>query len=176
VALVGLSGTGKSTVAPLLARRFGLAAVDLDRAVEAATGRTVAEVFAERGEPAFRDLESAELRRALDGPPAVLATGGGVVVRDANRSLLRARCRVVWLRGDPAELAGRLAGTDEERPVLAVDPVATLHRLAAEREAAYREVADLVVDIDGLGPDEVADRIAGGLSADEDPQAGDHRP
>lgn len=168
---MGLSGTGKSTVAPLLAARLGVGVVDLDRVVEAAAGMTVAELFESSGEPAFREFEAEELARALAGPPAVVATGGGAVLRPGNRELLARRCRVVWLRARPEELTRRLAGTDEARPLLAEDPVVTLRRLAAEREAAYREVADLVVDVDGLGPDGVVDRIARGLPAGDEPDA-----
>lgn len=156
VALVGLSGTGKSTVAPLLAARRGLAAADVDRLVEQRRGMTVARVFAADGEAAFRDLESELLAAVLDGPPTVVATGGGIVLRPANRELLARRCTVVWLRADPGVLADRLAGTDEERPVLAGDPATALRRLAAEREAAYAEVADLVVDVDSVSPEDVA--------------------
>lgn len=159
VALVGLSGTGKSTVAPLLARRRGCASVDLDRVVERHTGRTVAEVFAADGEAAFRDLESAALAEALAGPPAVLATGGGIVLRPENRAALSDGSRVVWLRLGAEPLARRLRGTDETRPLLTGDPATALRRLAREREALYREVADVEIDVEGLAPADVADLI-----------------
>jgi shikimate kinase len=165
VALVGLSGAGKSTVAPMLARRLGYLAVDLDRAVEARAGRGVAELFDRLGEAGFRDLEAAELQRVLDGPPAVVATGGGVVLRAANRERLRSQARVVWLRADPADLADRLAGCGEERPLLAGDAAAALRRLAAEREHLYREVADVTVDVTGLGLAELVDRLERELPA-----------
>jgi shikimate kinase len=159
VALVGLSGVGKSTVAPLLATRRGCVAVDLDRAVELRTGRTVAEVFAADGEEAFRDLESAELARALVGPPSVVATGGGVVLRPSNRALLAEHAVVAWLRAEASELAVRVTRSAQARPLLADDPASTLRRLAAEREALYEQVADIVVDVSGLGPSDVADRL-----------------
>ena len=159
VALVGLSGTGKTTVAPMLARARGLRVVDLDRELEQRAGRDAATVFAEDGEEAFRDLESDELRRALDGPPAVIATGGGVVVRPANRQLLRERSRVVWLRADPEELVGRVAGSRQERPLLGGDAATALRRLARERDPLYREVADLVVEVGGRAPATVAEQL-----------------
>lgn len=162
VALVGLSGTGKSTVAPLLAARRGVECVDLDRAVEAADGRPVAEIFAVSGEPAFRDLESAALAAALAGPPAVVATGGGVVERPENRTALTA-VPVVWLQADPEELVGRLVGSDEARPLLSDDPVARLRALGAARAGWYAEVADVVVHVGGRAVAEVVDEIARAL-------------
>ena len=119
VALVGLSGTGKSTVAPLLAARRGLAVVDLDGAVVATDGRPVAEIFATDGEAVFRSLESSALAAALAGPPAVVATGGGVVLDADNRTALTEYATVVWLQAAPAALVERLASSPEERPLLA---------------------------------------------------------
>ena len=159
VALVGLSGTGKSTVAPLLARQLGCVPADVDRMVEERCGTSVAEVFATRGEPEFRSLESKLLAEVLDGPDAVVATGGGVVLAPGNRELLGRSARVVWLRTDVDVLVDRLARTTERRPLLADDPESTLRRLAAEREPLYREVADLAVDATGLRPHQVADAI-----------------
>jgi shikimate kinase len=166
VALVGLSGTGKSTLAPLLASRLRLGVADLDGIVAARQGRSVAEIFSVDGEAAFRAAESAVLSEVLDGPPTVLATGGGVVLADANRRLLIERSRVVWLRADPELLAARLAASAETRPLVGADAVSTLRRLADEREAHYREVADLVVDAGdpSLDPDGLADRVAAELA------------
>ncbi len=159
VALVGLSGTGKSEVAPLLAARLGLRVVDLDDCVVARAGVSVAELFERGGEDAFRSLESQMLREQLDGPPAVLATGGGVVLDGANRRLLVEHCRVVWLRTPVDVLVARLERDAEERPLLRGDAATTLRRLAAEREALYTEVAEVVVATDGLGPDAVTDAV-----------------
>ena len=155
LALVGLSGTGKSSVTPLLAARRGLLAVDLDERIERRAGRSVPELFAERGEPAFRSLESVELADALAGPPSVIATGGGVVVDAANRTMLRDRCEVVWLRTALTTLVERLRASEQERPLLAGDAETTLRRLAEEREALYMEVATHVIDTDGRSPNDV---------------------
>ncbi|HLU41079.1 MAG TPA: shikimate kinase [Microthrixaceae bacterium] len=161
VALVGLSGSGKSTLAPLLASRTGRAlSIDLDRVVEEMAGRTVAEIFAEEGETGFRALESQALAEALAGPPAVIATGGGVVLERENRRLLRDHAEVVWLRATPAHLAERLQDTSEARPLLDGDAEFALHRMATEREALYSEVADLVVDVDGVDPRTLVDELA----------------
>ncbi len=156
IALVGLSGTGKSTIAPLLAERRGLPWVDLDAVIETEQGMTAAELFAADGEASFRDLEAGLLARTLDGPPCVVATGGGVVVRPANRVLLKERCRVVWLRADPDVLARRVGESDQDRPLLAGDAATALRALGREREPLYRGVADLVVDVDAGSPAELA--------------------
>jgi len=159
-ALVGLSRTGKSTVAPMLAARRGLGSVDLDAAVAAAAGRSVAEIFAADGEPGFRSLESAALSEALSGPAVVVATGGGGVLDPANRTLLAERATVVWLRAEPVTLVDRLVGSSEERPLLGGGADAALDRLvqmASERGPLYEEVADVAVPVDGKTASEVVD-------------------
>lgn len=175
VALVGLSGTGKSTVAPELARRWSLGYEDLDRVVEARAGADVQDIFADRGEPTFRRLEADALAEALDGDPSsaapvVIATGGGVVLDGSNRELLRRRAVVVWLSSDVEVLIERLAATAEARPLLADGAGTALRRLAAEREPLYREVADLVVDTTDLTAAQAAEAVAvavEGLEAEE---------
>lgn len=165
IALVGLSGSGKSTIAPLVANRCEVGAfVDLDREIESRAGRRVAEIFEEDGEGRFRRLESDALAEALAGAPAVIATGGGVVLDHDNRQLLRSSAAVVWLRATPQELAGRLVDTREARPLLSGDAEFALHRLAEEREALYSEVADVVIDVDGVDPVSVAEEVARALA------------
>jgi shikimate kinase len=164
VALVGLPGSGKSTLAPLLASRLGQrSVVDLDRLLEQQFDQPVSAIFAEHGEVAFRDAESDALRRALDGPPAVIATGGGAVLDAGNRQMLSRSARVVWLRAHPQHLAERLAGSAAARPLLAGDPAFALARLSEEREALYAQVADLVVDVDGVDALDLADEVARSL-------------
>src|SRR5262245_46879676 len=102
VALIGLSGAGKSTVAPLLAARLDGEAIDLDARIEGVAGCSVAEVFATRGETEFRRLESEALANAVTEGASVIACGGGVVESAAARRLLRERCRSVWLEVTPA--------------------------------------------------------------------------
>src|SRR5690606_13084176 len=116
IVLVGLSGTGKSTIAPLVRARTGRSVVvDLDRVVVETAGRSIAEIFSDEGETGFRQRESQALADALAGPPAVVATGGGVVLEQQNRALLRSEATVVWLQATPAHLADRLADTSEAR-------------------------------------------------------------
>ncbi len=156
VALVGLSGSGKTEVAPLVAAALDVAVVDLDERISAASGRSVGEIFRDEGESGFRRLESAALAAALDGPASVVATGGGVVLAATNRDRLRRRCRVVWLRTPVDRLVERLASGTAERPLLSEDVRTTLCAQQAEREALYAEVATHVVETDGLDPAEVA--------------------
>ncbi|MGH9093097.1 MAG: shikimate kinase, partial [Acidimicrobiales bacterium] len=107
--LVGMMGAGKTTVGRLLADRLGCAYLDSDAQVEAATGRTVPDLFETVGEPAFREAEAAALREALAGDrPVVVSVAGGAVLDPANRDLLRRSGTVVWLRAHPATLAARV--------------------------------------------------------------------
>lgn len=163
VVLVGLSGSGKSTLAPLIASRLGgHLAVDLDRMITERLGRTIQEVFASDGEGSFREAETDALIEALDGPPAVIATGGGVVLDVENRALLRS-AHVVWLDAHPSHLEQRLEGTTEARPLLDGDPGFALSRLHEERAALYAQVADVTVDVEGASPLEIADEIVAAL-------------
>jgi shikimate kinase len=157
--LVGMMGAGKTTVGRLVADRLGCPYLDSDAQVEADTGRTVADLFATAGEPAFREAESAALREALARPgPLVVSVAGGAVLDPANRDLLRRSGTVVWLRAEPATLAARV-GDGAGRPLLAGDAAAELARLDRERRPFYDELADVVVDVDRLPPATVAERV-----------------
>ncbi len=135
IALVGLPGGGKSTVGRQLARRLGWPFVDSDTVLEERLGMPIRQFFDVHGEAAFRDHEEAvidELSRAGDGVK-VLATGGGALLREANRQHLKSRCTVVYLRSSPEELFRRLRH-DTQRPLLQVaDPLAKLRELHAQR-------------------------------------------
>jgi shikimate kinase len=157
-----MMATGKSSVGRLLADALSRPLLDSDLQIETRTGRTVREIWSTDGEPAFRALEAAVLAEALASPtPAVIAAAGGVVLSDANRAVLRdAGAHVVWLRARPTTLLGRLHAADQEhRPLLDGDPEGTLERMRTDREPLYGAVADHVVDVDDLGPDEVAAAI-----------------
>jgi len=149
--LVGLMGTGKTTVGQRLGEILGRPFYDSDEMIEARTGRTVREIFADDGEAAFRAIETEVLRDALAATePAVIAGAGGVVLQPANREALRELAgRVVWLRADPSVLVERVK-SGGHRPLLDGDPAGTLARMHHDREPLYREVADLVIDVDDL--------------------------
>jgi shikimate kinase len=150
VVLVGLMGSGKSTVGKRLAARLDRPFVDADHALEEALGRTIGEVFAAEGEAWFRDEEARHLEHLLAEPtPQVVAAGGGVVLRPENRERLqRDDVTVVWLRAEPAFLASR-AEAKPHRPLLASGAPAleVFERMEAERRPLYEEVADLTVDV-----------------------------
>jgi shikimate kinase len=160
--LVGMMGAGKSTVGRLVARSLGWRFRDLDDEIERESGASVPELFAERGEVGFRALESEALARHLAGDEQmVMSVGGGAVLSEPNRSLLPGAGTVVWLRARPATLAARV-GAGNGRPLLAggqEQAAARVAELAAVRAPLYRAVAEVVVDVDGRTPKQVADRV-----------------
>jgi shikimate kinase len=158
--LVGLMGSGKSTVGPRVAAAVGLAFADLDALVESSAGQSIRELIGAEGEPAFRSLEAAELAGALGGPPMVLATGGGAVLSDASRRVLPDGPVVVWLQAPVDTLVARLDGPAmASRPLLDEGPAEVLERLGAERDPLYAEVASLHIDTAGDTPEGVAASI-----------------
>lgn len=163
--LVGYRGVGKTTLAPLVADRLGdpWQVVDLDRQIEAAAGTSVADLFAHRGEPAFRDLETVQLTAIAEETHRVVATGGGVVIRPENRELLK-HGWVVWLRCAPETVAGRLdeaARAGRGRPALtSLPPTTEIRQLLQAREPFYREVASYDAATDETAAEDLADQIA----------------
>lgn len=160
VYLVGMPGSGKSTVGPELARRLDVPFVELDAEIERAAGKSVREIFAEEGEARFRELEASALVEASTNDPSVVSCGGGVVLEPANRVTLRATGTVVFL-SVPLEVLRSRVVPAADRPLIHAD--ADLDRLFREREPLYREFAAHVVDASGP-PDEVAEVIRRELS------------
>ena len=155
VYLVGMPGSGKSTVGPELARRLGVPFVELDAEIERAAGASVAEIFDREGEARFRELEAAALTEVASHDPSVVSCGGGVVLEPANRVLLRATGEVVFL-SVPLDVLRSRVEPAADRPLIRAS--GDLERLAGEREPLYREFAAHVVD--AAGPvDEVAAAI-----------------
>jgi len=162
VVLIGLSGSGKTTVGRLLAKRLGWRFVDTDREIQRQQGQTVQAIFAEFGEPRFRTIEAEMIAEVCGRSRQVIATGGGSPVAEANRERMLDGNLVIFLEGAPATLAGRLARglAREPRPMLADRDLAErLAELGQQRDAAYR-CAHHVVQTDHRTPREVADVIA----------------
>jgi shikimate kinase len=164
LALVGYRGTGKSTVGRILADRSNRTFLDADLTVEARAGRPASEIFALFGEPIFRDWEERALAELIEAfPTAIIAAGGGAVLREANRRRLRDFGSVIWLTAEPAELARRLESDPRgvaARPALtAHGTIAEIARVLELRTPLYHEVADAVIDTGGKSPDQVAAAI-----------------
>src|SRR3989339_18325 len=146
IALIGLPGSGKSTVGRQLARRLQLPFFDSDHVIEQQLGCSIREFFEREGEARFRDIEASVIDALTQGQEGVLSTGGGVVLRPENRNNLRDRTQVVYLNSSPDELFRRLRH-DKNRPLLQVaDPLQRLRDLYAQRHPLYRETAHFSVD------------------------------
>jgi XRE family aerobic/anaerobic benzoate catabolism transcriptional regulator len=163
LALLGVRGAGKSTVGAALAKRLGLAFIELDREIELAAGLPLGEVFALHGEAYYRRIEREVLTRlcAAPAPPAILATGGSIVNDPTNYALLRARCRTVWLRARPEDHWNRVVAQGDRRP-MADSPhaFAELRALLAAREKLYAR-ADHTIDTAGRSVGAVVSEVAG---------------
>jgi shikimate kinase len=164
LALIGYRGTGKSTVGRIVADRLNRRFLDADLEIEARAGRSIRSIFTEWGEMVFRDWEEqtlAELTSAF--PDAVVATGGGVVLRETNRRRIRGFGFVVWLRADPSELARRLEsdgrGLAERPPLTLAGTLAEIAHVLEVRIPLYQELADAVIETGDKTPDEVAAAI-----------------
>jgi shikimate kinase / 3-dehydroquinate synthase len=156
--LIGNMGSGKTTVGRLVAQRLNLPFCDLDQSIEQLTGQTIAELFAQRGERAFRELEREMLTGTIFIPSGVIATGGGVVLNERNRRLMRLLGWVIYLRASPETLWKRLQHTTD-RPLLRTEsPYETLQAIVQTREPLYQE-ADWVIDTDALSLHEVVETI-----------------
>lgn len=146
ISLVGLPGSGKSTVGRQLSRRLQLPFVDSDHAVEAKLGCSIREYFEREGEERFRDVEESVIEELTQSHRGVLSTGGGSVLRPKNRENLRNSGQVVYLKSSPDELFRRLRH-DMNRPLLQVaDPLSRLRDLFTARDPLYRETAHFILE------------------------------
>jgi shikimate kinase len=159
--IVGPPGAGKTTVGELVAAALGKPFRDTDSDIETVAGKPIPDIFVDDGEEHFRTLERAAVARALSTFDGVLALGGGAVLAEETRALLREHT-VVYLSVELADAASRV-GLGAGRPLLAVNPRATMKYLLDQRRPLYEEVATVVVKTDGVTPEEVADAVLGAL-------------
>jgi shikimate kinase len=165
--LIGMMGVGKSSVGRRIALRLGRQFIDTDKLVEEEAGCSVAEIFAAEGEAAFRALEAAAVRQALDSEPyAVIAFGGGAVLDPTTRGLAHQVALVVWLQAPARELARRVSASMRRsggtaRPLLAQgrSPEQVLDEIARQREDAYKGAAHVLVDTAGRSPSQAATAV-----------------
>ncbi|OGQ83932.1 MAG: hypothetical protein A2289_26005 [Deltaproteobacteria bacterium RIFOXYA12_FULL_58_15] len=157
--LVGVRGSGKSTVGAMLAERLNLEFVDLDAAVEQQAGKSITAIFADEGEPAFRALESRVLANLADDVIRVVATGGGVVVSAENRRALALVGETVWLRVSPEQAVQRVQSSTHRPKLTELPPLEEAQKIANEREPYYEEVAEAVFSTDGKSAEQVCDEL-----------------
>ena len=155
-------GSGKSTVAQIMADRYRLKLVDTDMMIERATKQSIAEIFKEQGEQAFRQMETQCLKKIADakGDHLIVATGGGAVLREENQALLREIGKVVYLKVTAETAYNRVKNAGATRPLLqGPDPYGQIVKMLAERENAYLKASDIIIATDLLSAETIADRV-----------------
>ena len=161
--LIGYRATGKTTLAQLLAARLGWPWIDADTEIERRAGKSIAQIFAEDGEPAFRQLEAQVIAALCRRGKLVLAAGGGAPLRAESRQAMRAAGQVVWLTARPETILARMQAdptTAPRRPNLTGDaPLEEIVQLLSRREPIYREAAHLAIDTEGKTPEQLAAEI-----------------
>jgi shikimate kinase len=162
VVLVGMMGAGKSTIGRRLAARLGLPFFDADVEIEAAAGMSIPDIFETRGEPDFREGEARVIARLLDSGPAVIAPGGGALMRRETRDRIRDKAVSIWLKAD-VDIIMRRVKRRSDRPLLrTADPEATVGRLLSEREPIYQQ-ADLTIWSRDVPHDKIVDECVEAL-------------
>ena len=161
--LIGYRATGKTTLGRLLAERLGWDWIDADVEIERRAGKSIARIFAEDGEPVFRDLEARVIADLCRRDRLVLAAGGGAPLRPESRQAMRSGGNVVWLTARPETILARMSGdatTAGRRPSLTdKDPLDEILHVLARREPIYRESAHIAVDTEGRPPEALAAEI-----------------
>lgn len=164
IVLIGYRGVGKSTIGKQLAGRMGMDFMDTDELIVERAGKTIREIFEQGGEPLFRDLESAVIDDLVETHNAVIAAGGGVVLRKANIEKLRANGRIVWLQAPAQVLWERISAdavTAANRPNLtAAGGLEEILRLLQIRAPLYASAADIALDVTNMHPDQVVRYLA----------------
>ena len=169
IVLIGFMGSGKTTTGLRLSYKMKMPVEDTDKLIEQDAGKSISRIFEEDGEPYFRQLETAVLEKIRDrNYGRILSVGGGTPMKSVNRKLLRECGEVVYLRVQPETVYERLK-TDTSRPLLQCDnPLAKIRTMLQERNTAYEECADIIVDVDGLNTDEVAEKVLDALHKAEE--------
>ncbi|MCS7239161.1 MAG: shikimate kinase [Thermoguttaceae bacterium] len=166
--LIGYRATGKTTLARLLAERLGWQWVDADVEIEHRAGKSIARIFAEDGEPAFRDLEAKVIADLCARDKLVIAAGGGAPMRPENRQAMKQSGKVIWLQASPQTIYQRMYSdptTAERRPNLtARGGLEEIIELLSKREPVYRETADFTVNTEGRPPEVLAEEILSALA------------
>lgn len=167
ITLIGYRGTGKSSVGEQLASRLSWEYVDTDREIERRSGKSIAEIFSESGEPYFRDLESDELQRQLEKSDLVISAGGGAILADDSRRRMVHAGPVIWLQASVETIVDRLRSdesTESSRPSLTGDDIyAEVATVLEEREAKYAEPASLIINTDHREIASIVDEIVAQL-------------
>ncbi|GAC1415392.1 MAG: shikimate kinase AroK [Actinomycetota bacterium] len=159
IVLIGFMGAGKSTIAQLLGARLGYDVLDTDALIERRAGMSIAEIFDLGGDNEFREREAFELHQAVGIDDAVIAAGGGAILRPENlEALSQDRSIIVYLRARAETLVARI-GRGDTRPLLRGDPAATVPVLLADREDRYNDAANMIIDTDALTPQQVVNEI-----------------
>ena len=165
--LIGYRATGKTTLARQLAQRLGWDWVDADVEIELRAGKSIARIFTEQGEPAFRNLEAEVIADLCSRGRLVVAAGGGAPLREESRRAMRESGQVVWLTAQPETILARMTGdatTADRRPGLTNrPPLEEIVQLLSRREPVYRESAHLIVDTEGKSPEQLTEEILAGL-------------
>lgn len=159
IVLIGFMGSGKSSVGRRVAAQLGFKFVDADAVLVKQEGREIAEIFASEGEERFRDLESAVLESLKSLTGCVISTGGGVILRERNRALLRALGFVVWLTASEDTLFARVSRTSKRPLLQTADPRATVTALFAARRPLYAAAAQFTLDSTILSHAQAADAV-----------------
>ena len=163
IVLIGMRGSGKTTVGRLLATELNLNFIDLDEEITRRAGQSVTEIVAASGWPGFRELESQAARRIAPRHNLVLATGGGIVEREANVRALKADGIIVWLRADATTLCGRIAADEGRPPLTDSDPETEMRAVLESREPRYAAAADIRIETGGRALPEIVKEISDSL-------------
>jgi shikimate kinase len=164
IALIGFMGTGKTSVARVLAVKLGKQPVELDELIERRAGKLITRIFQEEGEAAFRKLEMAVVAEAAQGKDQLIACGGGVILNQVNIERLKKDSVIVYLTASPEEILRRVSADGAVRPLLQTeDPSKTVKELLERRRSLYEQAADIVIDTAGLSVEAVAEKVINGL-------------